>query len=117
MAEIFYAYHVVTERPMQLGQHILFDDTHHSGVYERVMGRPTFQIVKVKVTGNRFMGDATKCFDGVTSKEQNLSMAEKYWENGPNPPQEPPIHEFLVSGDIEVVEIVKEISCLSKQND
>lgn len=39
MAEIFYAYHVVTERPMQLGQHILFDDTHHSGVYERVMGR------------------------------------------------------------------------------
>lgn len=180
MAEIFYAYHVVTERPMQLGQHILFDDTHHSGVYERVMGRldvvndiyhnpqkyenieleypvmvalrelaleevrqekypdypsrmgclyvsetlqesiqwadyfirrgrPTFQIVKVKVTGNRFMGDATKCFDGVTSKEQNLSMAEKYWENGPNPPGEPPINEFLVSGDIEVVEIVKEI--------
>lgn len=188
MAEIFYAYHVVTERPMQLGQHILFDDTHHSGVYERVMGRldvvndiyrnpqkyenieleypvmvalrelaleevrqekypdypsrmgclyvsatlqesiqwadyfvklgrPTFQIVRVKVTGNRFVGDATKCFDGVTSKEQNLSMAEKYWENGPNPPEEPPIHEFLVSGDIEVVEIVKEISCLSKQKD
>ena len=188
MAEIFYAYHVVTEKPMQLGQHILFDDTHHSSVYERVMGRldvvndiyrnpqkyenmeleypvmvalrelaleevrqekypdypsrmgclyvsatlqesiqwadyfvklgrPTFQIVKVKVTGNRFVGDATKCFDGVTSKEQNLSMAEKYWENGPNPPGEPPINEFLVSGDIEVVEIVKEISCLSKQKD
>lgn len=176
---IFYGYHVVTERPMQLGQHILFDDEHHSGVYERVMskldivndiysnpqkyenteleypvmvalrelaleevrrekyphypsrmgclyvsetlqestqwadyfiklGRPTFQIVKVKVTGSRFVGDATKCFDGVISKEQNLAMAEKYWENRPNPPEEPPIHEFLVGGDIEVVEIVRE---------
>ena len=179
MQETFYAYHVVTERPMYLGQHILFDDAHHSGVYERVMakldivndiyqnpqkytddeleypvmvalrelaleevrrekypnypsrmgclyvsetlqesqhwaeyfiglGRPTFQIVKVKVTGNRFVGDATKCFDGVTRKEENLLLAEKYWENGPNPPEEPPINEFLVSGDIEIVEIVEE---------
>ena len=179
MTEIFYAYHVVTERPMHLGQHIIFDDAHHSGVYERVMskldvvndiyrnpekyenteleypvvvalrelaleevrqkkypdypsrmgclyvsgtlqesanwaeyfiglGRPTFQIVKVKVTGNRFIGDATKCFDAVTCKEENLLLAEKYWENGPNPPEEPPINEFLVSGDIEIVEIVKE---------
>ena len=32
-------YHVVTDRPMQLGQRILFDDTHHSGVYQRVMER------------------------------------------------------------------------------
>lgn len=179
MQEIFYAYHVVTERPMRLGQHILFDDTHHSGVYERVMakkdivddiyrnpqkyrdgeleypvmvalrelaleevrrekypdypsrmgclyvsealqesqnwanyfiglGRPTFQIVKVKVTGSRFMGNAAKCFDGTTSKEENLLLAEKYWENGPNSPEEPPINEFLVSGDIEIVEIVQE---------
>jgi len=30
-------YHVVTERPMQVGQHILFDEEHHSGVYFRVM--------------------------------------------------------------------------------
>jgi hypothetical protein len=29
-------YHVVTERPMKLGQEILFDENHHSGVYERV---------------------------------------------------------------------------------
>lgn len=179
MQEIFYAYHVVTERPMYLGQHILFDDTHHSGVYERVtakqdmvndiyqnpqnykdeeleypvmvalrelaleevrrekypdypsrmgclyvsetlqesrqwadyfigLGRPTFQIVKVKVTGSRFVGDAAKCFDGVTHKEENLLLAEKYWENKPNPPEEPPIKEFLVGGDIEIVEIVQE---------
>lgn len=31
-----YAYHVVTERPMQVGQTIIFDETHHSGVYRRV---------------------------------------------------------------------------------
>lgn len=35
-------------------------------------------------------------------------MAEKYWENGENPPDEPPIKEFLVNGDIEIVEIIKE---------
>jgi len=29
-------YHVVTERSMKLGQEIVFDKTHHSGVYERV---------------------------------------------------------------------------------
>lgn len=32
----YYVYHVVTERPMTLGQKIVFDDTHHSGVYSRV---------------------------------------------------------------------------------
>ncbi len=181
MKKTFYAYHVVTERPMRLGQHILFDGAHHSGVYERVMakrdivddiyknprkyqdealeypvvvalrelaleevrrekypdypsrmgclyvsetlresqnwadyfislGRPTFQIVKVKVTGSRFVGDAAKCFDGSPRRDENLLLAEKYWENGPNPPEEPPINEFLVSGDIEIVEIVKEFS-------
>ena len=31
------AYHVVTDRPMTVGQHIIFDKTHHSGVYSRVM--------------------------------------------------------------------------------
>lgn len=30
-------YHVVTERPMTVGQTIIFDDAHHSGVYQRVM--------------------------------------------------------------------------------
>lgn len=30
-------FHVVTDRPMQVGQHIIFDAQHHSGVYSRVM--------------------------------------------------------------------------------
>ena len=31
------AYHVVTDRQMAVGQHIIFDENHHSGVYSRVM--------------------------------------------------------------------------------
>lgn len=32
-------YHVVTERPMKKGQHILFGPEHHNGVYARVMAK------------------------------------------------------------------------------
>jgi len=31
-----YVYHVVTDRPMYVGQQIVFDEQHHSGVYYRV---------------------------------------------------------------------------------
>jgi len=31
-----FVYHVVTERPMTVGQKIIFDEEHHSGVYQRV---------------------------------------------------------------------------------
>lgn len=174
-----YFYHVVTDRPMHLGQHILFDENHHSGVYSRVMkkadlvadiyanpekyadtalehhtavalrelaleevrkekypmypsrmgclyvsktlaeaekwfdyftelARPTYQIVKLKVNGNVFAGDANKCFAGCPDKQTNLRLAERYWENRPEPGQETPVIEILVDGDIEVVEIVKE---------
>lgn len=177
--EVFSAYHVVTEKPMHLGQRITFDEEHHSGVYQRVMeklpltediyknpekyenaeleypvivalrelaleevrqksypdypsrmsclyvsetlqeavqwadyflslGRPTFQIVKVRITGKRFMGDAAKCFHATVSKEENLRLARRYWENVENPGDETPINEFLVSGDIEVLEILRE---------
>lgn len=177
--DTFYAYHVVTERPMRVGQHIMFGEEQHSGVYNRVMsklelvkdiyekpekyaqeepeypvkvalrelaleevrrekfpqypsrmgclyvsehlqeaqqwadyfiglGRPTFSIVKLKIQGRYFIGDATKCFDGTANHEENLCLAEYYWRNEANPNGEPSINEFLVDGDIEVVEIVKE---------
>lgn len=178
MSEL-YVYHVVTERPMKLGQHIIFDETHHSGVYQRVMektetvndiyahpekyegiklehhtsvalrelaleevrkesypnypsrmgclyvsksieeankrfdfftriGRPTFQIVKLKVNGNCFEGDATKCFEGSPYKEENLRLAKRYWENREEQGDEPTVIKMLVDGDIEVVEVIKE---------
>ncbi|MDE6412480.1 MAG: DUF2441 domain-containing protein [Eubacterium sp.] len=173
MKEI-YAYHVVTEKPMRVGQHIIFDENNHNGVYKRVnekldivndiyanpekykditlehhisvalrelamekvriekysdypsrmaclyvsktleeaekwfdyfvrLSRPTFQIVKLKINGNVFCGDAEKCFDGRLNETENLDLAEQYWRNE----NEPSIMEMLVDGDIEVVEIIK----------
>lgn len=175
-----FAYHVVTDRPMYVGQQIIFDDEHHSGVYQRVydkldivndiyanpskydaetlehhtsvalrelaleevrqkkypqypsrmgclyvsktlkeadnwakffveIGRPTYHIVKVKIEGNCFIGDATKCFDGQLDKEENLKLAEIYWENKIDDSNQQAIYEMLVNGKITVVEIVKEI--------
>ncbi len=173
------AFHVVTDKTMVVGQTIQFDETHHSGVYQRVMdklaivkdiyanpckfdtqqldhhtlvalrelaleevrrkrypmypsrmsclyvsktfeeaeswgkyfaelGRPTYSIVRLEVNGNCFIGDATKCFDGTTNKEENLRLAELYWENLRS--DEPTIEEMLVDGTITVVEVLKEIN-------
>lgn len=170
----FYTYHVVTEKPMYIGQHIVFDEYNHNGVFQRVndklnivndiyanpekykniaiehhtsvalremalekvrvkkypdypsrmaclyvsktleeaeswfdyfvsLGRPTYQIVKLKINGNVFYGDAEKCFDGRLNENENLTLAEKYWKNE----NEPSIMEMLVDGDIEVVDILK----------
>ncbi len=177
----FFAYHAVTERPMALGQRILFDEAHHSGVWERVQaqlprveavyadpaahagqtfdhplavalrelaleevrqakfpeypsrmsslyvsaerenallwakwfrewGRPTFQVVKLRITGRAFTGDANNCFDGGPEQAENLRQAEHYWRNLPNVDGERPIPEMLVDGDIEVVEIIETYS-------
>lgn len=35
MSELF-VYHVVTEKPMHIGQHVIFDENHHNGVWQRV---------------------------------------------------------------------------------
>lgn len=175
------AYHVVTDRPMYVGQQIVFDDEHHSGVYERVcekigvvneiyanplkydaetlehhtsvalrelaleevrlkkypqypsrmgclyvsksyeeaekwgeffvqIGRPTYHIVKLQISGNCFVGDATKCFKGQLSKSENLRLAEIYWESKIDTDNHQAICEMLVDGQITVVEIVKEIN-------
>ncbi len=177
----FIAYHVVTERPMKLGQHILLGQGRHNGVYARVMAkmalvkeiyahpdryagaslehhtavalrelameevrretfpqypsrmaslyvsetlreaedwaeffaegckRPTYHIVKLRVRGNLFSGDACNCFDGLPDREQNLVLARNYWQNGPSG-EGRPVKELLVDGDIEVAEIIREIN-------
>lgn len=176
-----FVYHVVTDRPMHIGQQIMFDEEHHSGVYRRVydkidiinniynnpseyntdelehhtavalrelaleevrqkkypqypsrmsclfvsktfdeaekwgnffaeIGRPTYCIVKLEVKGNCFIGDATKCFAGKTDRNENLKLAELYWNNESSKSDEPPVWEMLVDGAITVVEIVKEIN-------
>lgn len=175
----FYAYHVVTERPISLGQKITFDENNITGVGRRVeekseivkdiylnpekyqgelehhtmvalrelsleevrkelypdfpsrlnclyvsesleeaekwaglfvtLKRPTYSIVKLKVVGNIFVGDAKLCFKATTNKEENLKLAKKYWEfKFEN--QADIIKEILVGGEVEAVEIVKEIN-------
>ena len=174
-------YHVVTDRPMYVGQHIVFDEEHHSGVYQRVyekldivkdiysnpekydeetlehhtsvalrelaleevrqkkypkypsrmgclyvsktfeeaekwgvffaqIGRPTYHIVKLDVEGNDFVGDATKWFKGCLSNEENLKLAEAYWEREADADNQQAVCAMLVDGQITVVEIVKEIN-------
>lgn len=174
-----YVYHVVTDRPMQAGQKIIFDEANRSGVYRRVMdklpqveaiyahpeqyvaaelehhtavalrelaleevraaryphlpsrmgclyashtleeaekwaglfaewGRPTYHIVKLRVD-KWFEGDAWNCFRATTSHEENLALAERYWQDLPNLQGESRMPELLVAGEIAVEEIVQEI--------
>lgn len=30
-----FVYHVVTEKPMHIGQHIIFNENHHNGVWHK----------------------------------------------------------------------------------
>lgn len=74
------------------------------------LGRPTYSIVKLKIIGKKFVGDANNCFKATSNKKENFKLAEHYWENLPNPIGKPRINEILVNGDIEVVEIVEDIN-------
>lgn len=74
------------------------------------LGRPTYSVAKIEVNGRCYHGDAYKCFDGTISEAENLKQAEIYWLNGPNEDGHEPIVEVLVDGEIEVVEIMKEIN-------
>lgn len=69
------------------------------------IGRPTFQIVKLRVRGRCFSGNAELCFDGTSDYEENLRLARGYWrlrETG-----RPPVLELLADGELEVIEIMK----------
>jgi len=87
-----------------------FKEAEQWGDYFASLGRPTYGIAKIKVNGKVYEGDAYKCFDGTPDEAENIRLAEKYWLNGPNEDGREPIVEILASGDIEVLEIVKEIN-------
>ena len=142
-------YHVVTEKPMYIGQHIRFDGNHHNGVWQRVNEKtdivndiyncpdyykntvlehhtavalrelalekvrmdkyPNFPsrlaCLYVSKTLEVFYGDAENCFDGRLNEQENLMLADQYWNNKSF--NNNSIIEMLVDGDIEVVEILK----------
>lgn len=87
-----------------------YEEAERWGEYFARIGRPVYSVARIEVNGNCYYGDAYKCFDGTISEEENLRLAEIYWSNGPNEDGHEPITEVLVDGDIEIVEIVKEIN-------
>ena len=87
-----------------------FEEAKRWGDYFAKIGRPTYGIAKIKVTGRIYEGDAYKCFDGCTDEKENLRMADIYWENGANEDGHEPIVEILVDGNIEIAEMVKTIN-------
>jgi len=79
------------------------------GEYFASLGRPVYQIVKLQVEGNCFAGNAARCFRGSTDKQENLRLAQAYWENRPEEGK-PSVPEMLVDGKIRVLEILREIN-------
>ena len=133
MPETFFAYHAVTERPMppricldegrpngvrarvEAQRGIVEDiwanpekyreeELRHWAEYFDRLGRQVFGVVKLKITGVFFAGDAAKCFDGTADEAENRRLAERYWENRTDPRDEPPIVELLAAGEMEIVE-------------
>lgn len=75
MSEQVY-YHVVTERPMQLGQVITFDDTHHSGVWQRVMDKLP-QVEEIYANPGKWQGVAFEHHLAVALRELALEEVRK----------------------------------------
>ena len=73
------------------------------------LGRPTYHIVKLEISGRKFVGNANLCFQGTPNQERNLELAERYWQVSPAPSEERPVWEILVDGKVRVAEIVEEI--------
>lgn len=67
------------------------------------MGRKVFSVVRLKVEGNIFNGDACGCFDG-TGDGSDLEKALKYRENSVQ--NDNPVIETPADGTITVAEIV-----------
>ena len=87
-----------------------YQEAEQWGDYFARIGRPTYGIAKIRTNGRCYVGDAYKCFDGSVDEEENLRLAELYWQNGPNEDGREPIAEILVDGDIEILEMLKEIN-------
>ena len=85
------------------------EDSRRWGEFFARIGRPTYAIVELKISGRVFEGNACNCFDGTPDKAFNLAKADHYWQNLPNEDNEY-IYEMLADGDIEVVRIVEEIN-------
>lgn len=69
-------YHVVTERPVQVGQVITFDDTHHSGVWQRVMDKLP-QVEEIYANPEQWNGASFEHHLSVALRELALEEVRK----------------------------------------
>lgn len=76
-------YHVVTERPMEKGQHILFGGGHRNGVYARVMDKLEL-VEKIYANPADFAGKELEHHTAVALRE--LAMEQVREENFPQYP-------------------------------
>ena len=81
-----------------------FEEAQKWARYFKQLGRDVYSVVKLRVDGNIFDGDACNCFDGTEIEAENLEKARHYWKM--DTPNEKPIIETLVNGDIFVEKII-----------
>lgn len=97
MEKIFY--HVVTERPMELGQMIVFDETHHSGVYERVYNLENI-VNDIYDNPNKYANEEFEHHTKVALRE--LALEEVRKDKYPNYPSR--LSSLYVSNSLEEAE-------------
>lgn len=85
------------------------EESRQWGMFFAQLGRPTYHIVKLEISGRKFVGNANLCFQGTPNQERNLELAGSYWQVSPDPSGERPVWEILVDGKVRVAEIVEEI--------
>ena len=83
-----------------------YDEAVKWAKYFQNLGRKVYSIVKLRVDGNIFDGDACNCFDGTDNESENIRKARGYWKM--DVPNEKPIIETLVDGKIYVEEVMEE---------
>ncbi len=74
----FTACHVVTGRPMYIGQHILFDESHHNGIYHRVMEKVPIAM-QIYAHPERYDAAALEYHTSVALRE--LALGEGSWKS------------------------------------
>ncbi|MBQ7919900.1 MAG: DUF2441 domain-containing protein [Lachnospiraceae bacterium] len=71
-----YVYHVVTECPMQVGQQIIFDEEHHSGVYRRVYEKMVI-VEEIYANSAKYEGKELEHHTAVALRELALEEIRK----------------------------------------
>ena len=92
-------YHVVTERPMVLNQEIVFDENHHSGVYDRVNAFKD-KVEKIYANPKKYDGVELEHYLKVAFRE--LALEEVRKEKYPNYPSR--LASLYVSNSLEEAE-------------